>query len=274
MRLAVVQSAPIFADADSNSNSIAERIRSLAEESAEFIVFPEAAVTGYCFSSREQAASAAVECSGPHLARIEEACCKNGVWAVVGFAENLGGTLYNSAGLWGPSGLVGVYRKTHLPCLGLDRFVAPGNSLPVFDTPFGKVGILICYDIRVPEATRSLALDGADLVCLPTNWPESAQPSSEIVCPTRALENHVFVAASSRVGEENGFRFIGLSRIVAPGGVTLASLGADEGALTCDIDLGVSRQKHIVRRPGEYEIDILESRRPDLYENLNRRQRA
>ena len=76
--------------------------------------------------------------------------------------------------LVGPEGLVGSYRKSHLPFLGVDRFVAPGDELPVFDTPIGRIGLEICYDLRFPEVTPTLALAGAEIVCLPTNWPMAA----------------------------------------------------------------------------------------------------
>ncbi|MER3465979.1 MAG: hypothetical protein C4340_01945, partial [Armatimonadota bacterium] len=105
-----------------------------------------------------------------------------------------------------------------LPYLGMDRFVEVGDALDVFDIPGARIGILICFDVRIPEAARTLALKGADILCVPTNWPQQAILTSNCVCPARASENQTFVIAADRVGEENEVRFLGYSKIIAPGG--------------------------------------------------------
>lgn len=266
MRVAAVQYRPDIADSKSNSRRIASQIEELAHQGVELAVFPEAAVTGYCFDSREDAEKAAVSMESDEIVSIAEACARAEVHAIFGFAEKDGKTLYNTAAFIGPRGVIGKYRKTHLPHLGLDRFVGKGDALPVFDSEVGKIGILICFDIRFPEPGRVMALAGADVICLPTNWPSSAEPASDIVCPARAIENHVYVVASNRVGEENGFRFIGRSKIIAPGGAVLKALdNEEEGVIIADIDLDVARKKRLVRIPGKYEMDLIEARRPELY---------
>lgn len=269
MRAAVVQFAPVFMESAQNSQFIADKVRELAAAGVQLAVFPEAAITGICFESAAQAEAAAVSAEGPELEKIASACqCS---YCVVGFAERLDGNLYNSAALIGPEGLIGVYRKTHLPCLGLDRFVRPGGEYPVFDTQIGKIGIVICFDVRFPESVRTLSLKGAEVICVPTNWPETADVSSDIICPARAAENHVFVLASNRVGDENGFRFIGKSKIIAPGGVVLAAADSDEVIDLCaNIDPALARNKKVVKRPGEYEMDYFGARRPELYEEITR----
>jgi predicted amidohydrolase len=111
-----------------------------------------------------------------------------------------------------------------------------------------------------------LALQSADIVCLPTNWPESAQPSSDIICPARCIENNIYVAAANRVGEERGFNFIGRSKIIAPGGKILAALdNTDEAVAIAEVDVEKARTKRVVRIPGEYELELWTSRRPELY---------
>ncbi|MGI8923569.1 MAG: carbon-nitrogen hydrolase family protein [Fimbriimonadales bacterium] len=266
VRVAAVQYQPDFADAGSNASRIATQIEILAGQGVELAVFPEAAVTGYCFGSEDEARGAAVSLESPEMKDLERGASGVGIWAVVGFAEDFRGRLFNSAALYGPDGLAGMYRKTHLPCLGLDRFVARGDSLPVFDTPVGKIGILICFDIRFPEPARTMALAGAEIICLPTNWPETAQSASDVLCPARAIENHVYVIASNRVGTENGFEFIGRSKIIAPCGEVLAALDSKEtGAIVSNIDPTKASDKRIVRKLGEYEMDLFEARRPELY---------
>lgn len=269
MIVSVVQFFPQFSRVRENAERIIDGIRHANKEGTKFIVYPECALTGYCFSSEEEAKEAAISLDSDAIRSIEEACRELGVVAVVGFAEKRGEYLHNSAAVFAPEGLKGVYRKTHLPCLGLDRFVKAGDELKAFETPTGKIGVLICYDIRVPEAVRALSLQGAEIVVLPTNWPEGASAASDIICPARAIENGIFVVASNRVGEEKGFRFIGKSKIIAPNGEILASAEhANEETIFADVDVSKARNKHVIRIPGEYEYDLFASRRPDLYGDL------
>lgn len=267
MRAAAVQFRPDFANADSNAQRITRDLRHLADEGVELAVYPEAALTGYCFDTREEAESAALILEdSEQIHEIGNACKENRIHCIFGFAEKNGRNLYNTAAFFGPTGLLGVYRKTHIPCLGLDRFVTEGDSLTVFDSPIGRIGILICFDIRFPEPARTMALSGADIICLPTNWPTSAEPSSDILCPARAIENHVFIVASNRVGVEKDFRFIGRSKIVAPGGDVLQALdNEEEGTIIADIEVAEARNKRLVRIPGKYEMDLFAARRPELY---------
>ena len=145
-------------------------------------------------------------------------------------SNRYGDEVFNAAVLAGPDGLVGSYRKVHLPFLGVDRFTTPGNRpFEVFDVAGVRVGILICYDGGFPEAVRELALRNADLVVLPTNWPPGAETMAEYAVNTRAMENAIYFLAANRVGKERGFRFIGTSRICDPAGNTLAGAnGQDE----------------------------------------------
>lgn len=266
MKLAVAQFAPRFAEPERNATEISHGILSTP---ADLIIYPECALTGYCFGSREAALDVALRIDSQPIQMLLQACGRVNAYAIVGLAETDGEHIYNSAVLIGPAGIEGVYRKTHIPCLGLDRFVTPGRDLPVFNLPFGKIGILICFDIRFPEAPRSMALRGADLICLPTNWPETAESASDIICPARAIENHVFVAAANRVGTESGFHFVGKSKIVAPGGEILAAADHDEETILIhDVNLAEASNKQIVKRPGEYEMHLIESRRPNLYAAL------
>jgi predicted amidohydrolase len=187
------------------------------------------------------------------------------VSAVVGFVEADGERIYNTAALLEPGVSPRFYRKSHLPELGVDKFVDRGDALDVFDTRHGRVGIHICYDLRFPEPSRVLTLDGAEIIVLPTNWPEGAEASAEHVAIARAAENRVFMVTCNRVGEENGFRFIGRSKIVGPAGDVLAAAGSGSEVLIADIDPSQARIKRNVRIPGRYETEVIESRRPELY---------
>src|SRR5204863_4068860 len=204
---------------------------------------------------------------GPAAEAIARACGETGGYVVAGFIEADGDSYYNAAMLVGPDGVVGNYRKAHLPFIGIDRFLTPGDrQFQVHELPFGKIGLNICYDISFPEAARALKLLGAELVALITNWPTAAWRSPEFVANTRALENHLFYAATDRVGTERGWNFIGRSKVVDCNGDTLAEAGAqDEELLVVAIDFQEANHNRIVNVPGSYEVDRINDRRPELY---------
>jgi predicted amidohydrolase len=151
--------------------------------------------------------------------------------------------------------------------LGVDRFCVPGDAPPqVYDTPVGRLGIAICYDLRFPELTRGLGLAGADIICHPTNWPPAADILADVVIRARAVENRVYILAADRVGSERSGTFIGRSQIVDPSGRRLVEAGAeDEQILAAEIDLAEARRKSLVNVPGEYEVHLFADRRPELY---------
>ncbi|MBS1707657.1 MAG: carbon-nitrogen hydrolase family protein, partial [Armatimonadetes bacterium] len=191
-----------------------------------------------------------------------------GLYLVVGFAGRDQQSLYNGALLMAPNTPARLYRKTHLPYLGFDRYSRAGDRLMVWETDLGKIAPLICFDLRVPEAARTLALSGAELIVLPTNWPNGASVTPKHIAPTRAAENKVYLVTCDRVGTENGFTFIGQSAIYDPYGIELAKAGDAEELIVADIDLAVTRNKRNVLIPGEYEIDPFATRQPNLYRPL------
>jgi predicted amidohydrolase len=185
---------------------------------------------------------------------------------VVGLLEREGNRMYNSAAVVDPQGILGTYRKMHLPGLGIDWFNALGDKpFPVFATAHGRIGINICYDCSIPEATRVLKLKGAQLLAIPTNWPwgsDSWQHTPEV----RAAENHFHVVAADRVGEERGFRFSGHSKIVDFFGKVHAEAGeTEETILYADLDLAAADSNRVVRVPGKWEFDRIAARRPEMY---------
>lgn len=271
VRAAVVQMDVILGDLAGNHARVLERLEEAAENGAEFIVFPECANSGYCFDSIEEALPFAESADGAALARFNQRCGELGVTGILGFLERDGDEVYNSAALSVPGKPLAVYRKTHLPTLGIDRFVSKGAGLPTFEAPFGKVGILICYDVRFPEAARSVGLNGADVIAVPTNWPVGAESAPEFITRSRAWESRAYLTAANRVGVERGRRFIGRSQIASPGGEILCEAGGvEETILYADLDLSQARQKAIVHEPGEWELDITNDRRPELYGALTR----
>jgi 5-aminopentanamidase len=265
--IACAQIDCVLGDPQTNLVKIISTIRSAAESDAKLVMFPECALTGYAYTSLEEAIPFAESIDGPSSQAIAEVCRETGAYAVVGFIEAADGKFYNAAMLVGPDGVVGGYRKVHLPFIGIDRFLTPGDrEFEVFDLPFGKVGMNVCYDISFPEAARVLKLKGAELIALITNWPEASWRSPEFVANTRALENHVFFAATDRVGTERGWKFIGRSKIIDCNGDTIEEASAeDEQLLIVAIDFQQANDNHIINVPGEYEIDRAQDRRPSHY---------
>lgn len=274
--IAAVQMDCKLGDRAGNLAAIRIKLREAVQHGARLIVFPECVLSGYCFNSADEARSAAEPLPGPASETIAADCRELGVFAVFGLLDLDGDRLFNSAALVGPQGLIGTYRKTHLPRLGVDRCTVAGDRpYQVHDLGGLRVGMLICYDGSFPEPSRVLALQGADLIVLPTNYPPEAIGSARLITPARALENRVYFAVVNRVGTERGFRFIGLSRICDVTGELLAVSEDDrETTLYATIDPERARAKRIVNIPGEYEVDRIADRRPELYGELVNRDRT
>ena len=267
MKIAGVQMDVQLGDVAANLAGMLSRLRAAVAKGAELVVFPECALSGYCFESLDEARAHSQAIPGPATEQMQRACADLGCHAIFGLLEADGSRLFNAAVLVGPAGVIGSYRKVHLPYLGIDMHTTPG------DRPFAvhaagevKVGMNICYDAAFPEASRVMALQGADLIALPTNWPPGAECTAASVINARALENGVYFMAVNRVGVERGFEFIGRSKIVDPYGRTIVEAqGLGEEILLADIDLERARNKHYIRVPGKHEIDRFADRRPELY---------
>jgi predicted amidohydrolase len=265
-KLAAVQMDVKLGEVEDNLRRMRQRCDEAVATGARLVLFPECATSGYCFGSLAEGMPYALTPDAPEW----QILARPGVHSVVGFlergGERDGERLYNSAALVGPSGVEAVYRKVHLPYIGIDRFVTPGDRpFAVQEVEGVRVGMHICYDGSFPESSRVLSLLGADLLLLPTNWPMSAKMVVPL-CLARAVENHVYYAAVNRVGSERGYTFIGSSQILAPTGEVLARAeGTEETILYATIDPAVSRAKKLVRIPGEHQIDRMADRRPDMY---------
>jgi predicted amidohydrolase len=267
VRIAAVQMEPTLGDVAGNFQKVRDRLEEATASGARLVVFPECALTGYCFWSREEAVEFAEPSPGKSLTALSIECAMRKVYAIVGFLERDGNRVYNACALVGSGGVIGTYRKVHLPFVGVDRFLDPGDRpFAVNDAGGVRVGMHICYDGAFPEPGRVMALLGADLLVLPTNWPEGMEAGAEHLIPARALENTVYALAANRVGEERGYRFIGRSSIADPTGKVLAFASPDrEEILYAEIDPTVARRKQLVRRPGEHEVNRIADRRPRFY---------
>jgi predicted amidohydrolase len=273
VKIAGVQMNPVIMKNAENLDRILRETRTAAKNGADLIVFPECALTGYVFSSREEAIPCMESIPGASTDRLAVCCQELGVHLVAGLLEKDGNRCYNAAVLIGPQGLVGKYRKNHLPYLGIDRFIDAGDEpFQVHQTPIGNIGVHICFDCNFPESARIMTLRGADILVLPTNWPEGRDKVPGFLVPARAYENRVHFVAVDRVGNERGAAFIGRSKIVSAFGDTLAEASGDkEETIYAEVLLSEARQKRIIFEEGEFELDFIGSRRPELYGEITRR---
>jgi len=270
IRVAAVQMNPVLADVAGNLARCLELLRTAVDAGAQLVVFPEATLTGYVFRSLEEAIPLAELIPGPSTEAIAEMCRRLDAHAVVGLLEKEGEDYYNASVLIGPHGLIGKYRKLHLPYLGVDRFLRPGNLAPeVHETSLGRIGLSICYDLDFPEYPRVLALMGAQVLVTITNWPDDIEFVPDHIVQTRARENVVNHIAVNRAGEERGVRFIGRSKVVDQTGATLVEgKHFAEDLIFADVEPRAADQKHKVVIPGELEVDMLKDRRPEFYGRL------
>ena len=167
---------------------------------------------------------------------------------------------YNSAVLIGPQGVIGCHRKSH-PYISEPKWAAAGDvGHQVFDTPLGRIGMLVCMDIHFPETARLLALDGVDVICHISNWLAERTPAPYWI--SRAMENGCYLLESNRWGLERGVQFSGGSCIIEPDGNIAAVVDGGDGIAYAEIDIKRSRQRQVL---GEL---VFEQRRPDYYHAL------
>jgi predicted amidohydrolase len=268
--VACAQLAPRIGELEHNSELVAAAIRDAGAAGADLVVLPELASSGYVFASVEEARSLARPADGPLLAGWAEAARTAGVLAVVGFAElGEGREVFDSAALLDGSGVLAVYRKTHLWDREKLFFAAGDEPPPVVETRLGRIGVLICYDLEFAENVRGLALRGAELLAAPANWPAVPRPRGErppevVNAMAQARANRVFVAVADRAGEERGQAWTGASTIVDQLGWPLAeATGEGEATISARVDLALAREKRWTEH-----ADVLADRRPELYADL------
>jgi len=258
MKLALVQTNPVFGELRAN----VEHALSLMERvAADLYVLPELFNTGYSFASSEELSALAEPSAGQTSRAMSRFARGHSCYAVYGFAERAE-RIYNAAALVGPKGLIGVYRKVHLFDREVLLFAKGNRGFPVFRTPLGNIGVMICFDWIYPESARSLTLKGAQLIAHPSNLVLPYCPDAMV---TRCLENRVFAATADRVGAEDragaSLRFIGRSQLVSPRGEALVRLGdVEEGCAVAEISLSDADVKTI-----NPHNDLLLQRRPNQY---------
>lgn len=268
VKLALVQFEGTMCDVEGNIARACEFIAEAGKQGADLVLLPELFSTGY-----------QLNVVGPHLGELTEtiegpsvdALCEAAraahcyVAAGLALEHELTAVPFNSSVFIDREGnLMGTYDKQHL--WALERFYfRSGNGGGVFDTDFGRVGVMICYDMGFPETARMLALQGCDLLLCLSAWCEQDMDGWHLNGPSRALENTVYVAAVNRYGVEEDLVMPGHSYVSNPRGHIIAELVEEsEGVLYVELDLDdVARG----RQSGIYP-PYLRDRRPDLYEDV------
>ena len=246
-------------------------IDAAARDGVDLLVFPHATLGGYLGDLRAPAAETlppALDPEGPELAAV--AAAAGDMTVCIGYTEAGDGTRYNTAVCLTGDGVLGVHRKVHQPVDEGTHYGA-GETFRAFDTPVGRLGMLIDYDKTFPESARSLALDGAQVVAALSAWPASVTDRAarlpadrqsrlfDLYDCARAAENQVFVVASNQTGVMGSLRFLGQAKVVGPGGEVLAATRSKGGIarVEVDIDTELARSRRV--------LDHLAERRPETY---------
>jgi predicted amidohydrolase len=261
MRVGFYQYEPQFGEVAKNLDAVAA---ALEQAEADLIVLPELFASGYQFVSQDEVMQLAEPVpDGPTTRRLGEIAKRRRMVIVAGLPERAGAACYNSAVVVGPSGFIGCYRKTHL-FFEETLFFTPGDTgFQVWDIGLAKIGVMICFDWYYPEAARTLALKGAEIICHPSNLVLPNCPDS---MPVRCLENQVFAITCNRTGSEarggkDQLTFIGNSEVVAPRGAILHRASRDQEEL-CIVEIDPADARNKALTPYN---DLLRDRRESLY---------
>lgn len=263
-RIACVQTAPVLGEVHRNIDVTTAGIVDAVAAGADIVVLTELATSGYVFGDTDEARRAALAADDPvfhsWIAAAGEAV------VIGGFCERgEDGQVYNSALVIDGGAVVARYRKTHL--WDREKLIFTPGSLrpPVVRTRHGAIAVVVCYDLEFPELTRQVALQGAEVIAAPVNWPRLPKPAGErpgevITAMSTARVNRVAVAVCDRSGEERGAHWAEATVIIDPDGWVVAETGPGPGIARADIDLAVTHDKHLTEH-----VDLFADRRTDLY---------
>jgi predicted amidohydrolase len=255
---AAIQFPVVSGDVAANLQQARRALQRAHDQGARLAVLPEMWSSGYDYKRLAELAD-----ETPRIAaELAELAARLDLVIVGSLPEKDRGSLYNTAFVHDRGQEVGRYRKLHLfSPMKEDRYLAPGNETLVATTSVGRLGLAICYDLRFPELFRKLALDGAEVVCLPAQWPSPRQLHWRTLLRARAIENQFFLVAANSCGQLGNLRFFGMSLIISPRGEFLAEggEGATEPAALLDFDDMATYRK---------EIPAWHDRRPEIYGTL------
>ena len=269
--VACIQLEPVIGDAIASLTRIDQGIREAAQRGANLVVLPELANCGYMFTGSDELRAAAQPLDGSYIRHLSELARELGIVISSGFAElAASGEVYNAAVIVDRTGVLTTYRKAHLwNTEKVSGFSAGDGHPPVVDTEYGRLGLKICYDLEFPEWVRRVALAGADLLCVPVNWPLGPRPEGERPCEiirvqADAAVNRMYIAVADRVGIERGQEWLGGTVIVDADGFPVSTIELGKEFISMvTVDLGLARDKSISPLN-----DVHGDRRLALYDTL------
>lgn len=259
--VATVQFEPTLFEKERNITRLLALCEQAARAGAKLIVTPEMGTTGYCWFDRAEVAGQVESVPGPTTERFAALAREHGCWIVIGMPEVDADDIYfNSAVLIGPDGVVGTHRKSH-PYISEPKWSAAGDlGHQVFETPIGRIGLLICMDIHFVETARLMAVQGADVICHISNWLAERTPAPYWI--SRAFENGFYVIEANRWGLERTVQFSGGSCVIEPDGSIAAVIDGGDGFALAQMDLAKARARTVLGEP------VFTQRRPELYREL------
>lgn len=259
--VSLAQTRVVLGDVKRNVATLEKLSTEAARRGSHVVVFPELWSTGYALERSREFADPLNAGVFNHISTV---ATQNKISIVGSVMEKRGTEVWNSAPFFAPTGrMMGVYRKIHLfRLMREDVYLQPGQSPLILDLPWGKTGMAICYDLRFPELFRRYALEGAQMVIIPAEWPLERIDHWRTLLQARAIENQCYIIATNACGETGNTVFGGHSMVVDPWGKILIEAGEEPGLFTVEIDL--SRVEQIRAR-----IPVFEDRRPELYDTLD-----
>jgi 5-aminopentanamidase len=266
--VACCQLVPELGNPAANRELAAAAVYDAVRQGASVVVLPELMSSGYVFESQAEAKASAEPPDGPTVTAWARLAAEHDIVIVGGFSEaTASDEIFNSAALVDSAGLRCVYRKAHLWDAEPHWFAAGSAPPPVVSTQFGQIGVMICYDLEFPEWVRLPALDGAQLLCAPVNWPAYPRPAGErpsevIRVQADAAVNRMFIAVCDRAGPERGVQWVGGTVIVDPDGWPLAGEAASDQPATMMAKCTLSKALDKAVSPNN---DVHGDRRPELY---------
>jgi predicted amidohydrolase len=221
-------------DVEANLDYVREALPRVAAQGANLAVLPEMWSSGFAYKNLNELALRTAGIVDELLVLSQELKL-----VIVGsMPEPNGDKVFNTIYVVDNGTLAGVYRKIHLfSLLGEDRAFSGGDSWLLADTSIGKVGVIICYDLRFPELSRRLAVEGAQVICVPAQWPKPRQEHWRTLLRARAIENQLFVVACNTCGMVGKLDFFGMSMIIDPKGELLGEMGESEGEIIASLDM-------------------------------------
>lgn len=255
IKTAAVQFNVKQGDVDANLAYVREALKNVSAQGVQLAVLPEMWSSGFAYKNLNELA----QCTAGIVEELTTLSRELNLVIVGSMPEPNGDKVFNTIYVVDNGKLAGSYRKLHLfSLLGEDKAFDSGDSFLVADTSIGKLGVIICYDLRFPELSRRLALEGARIICAPAQWPKPRQEHWRTLLRARAIENQLFVVSCNACGPIGKLDFFGMSMIIDPKGEILAEAGEEESSIVTDLDMQVMEE-------WRKQIPCFSDRRPEIY---------